>query len=597
MAPPESSSDICLDVERSLLGRAWHAAILLQDVVEDLRQSLDIPDPVARILAARGFSPETAQPFLYPTLKDLMPDPASLAGMDKAVDRTVAAIEGGEAITVFGDYDVDGATSSALVIRFLRALGIEAGSYIPDRVKEGYGPNEAALLAIKDQGAAVVITVDCGITAYDPLAAAADAGLDIIVVDHHKAEAELPVAAAVINPNRLDDTSGQGHLAAVGVAFLFVVAVNRALRESGWYERSGLSEPDLRQWLDLVALGTVCDVVPLKGLNRAYVNSGLSIMARGENAGLVALANVARIKGSPRAFDLGYLLGPRVNAGGRVGDAALGTRLLTCDDPEEAAILAMRLNEHNANRKDIEAAVLAEAIEQAETRGEDTRNLVFVSGQDWHPGVIGIVASRLRERYDQPACVVALDGGMAKGSGRSIPGVDLGRAVLAARDAGLLFTGGGHAMAAGFSVESDRLDAFQNFLSDQIADQVAAGGVAPQYNIDAVVTVDGASLDLVKALSQLEPYGSGNEEPKVAVERARVAQADVVGSGHVRCTLTGESGGRLKAIAFNSADSELGYALLGSQGRALHVAGSLREDNWQGRSDVQLVIEDAAWVS
>jgi len=597
MVSEDSPSELCLGIDRSLLGRSWQMQIGPEAVVDQLRTDLNVPSPVANILAARGFSVDSAEPFLRPTLKDLMPDPSALAGMDQAVERVLTAIESQESIVVFGDYDVDGATSSALLIKFFRSLGIEAGSYIPDRVKEGYGPNEAALLSLKEQGASVVITVDCGITAYGPLEAAAKAGLDVIVIDHHKAEADLPRASAVVNPNRLDDSSEQGHLAAVGVAFLFIVALNRTLREKGWYTKNSKSEPDLRQWLDLVALGTVCDVVPLRGLNRAYVNTGLSVMARGQNVGLVALANAARVKNQLRAFDLGYLLGPRVNAGGRVGDAELGTRLLTCEDPEEASVLALRLNEHNANRKDIEAAVLAEAIEQAETEAIATDGLVFVSGENWHPGVIGIVASRLRERYDQPACVVALDGGMAKGSGRSIPGVDLGRAVLSARDAGLLFTGGGHAMAAGFSVEEDRLAAFRDFLSADVADQVASGGITPRYNIDAVVSVDGASSDLLKALSLLEPYGAGNEEPKVVIERARVAQSDVVGSGHVRCSLTGESGGRLKAIAFNSADSELGYALLGSQGRALHVAGSLREDNWRGRNDVQLVIEDAAWVS
>ncbi len=596
MPPASSPSRSGLDVSRSLLGRSWQVARAAEDDVESLRDALDIPAPVARILVSRGFTPGTADPFLNPTLKALMPDPSSLAGMDDAVTRTVDAITRGENIVIFGDYDVDGATSSALLIRFLQAVGVDAGSYIPDRVKEGYGPNEAALLALRNDGAAVVITVDCGITAYGPLSAAADAGLDVVIVDHHKAEADLPRAAAVVNPNRLDDTSGQGHLAAVGVAFLFAVAVNRRLRETGWYKDSGVEEPDLRQWLDLVALGTVCDVVPLIGLNRAYVNSGLSVMARGENTGLRALTAVARLTEPPRAFHLGYLLGPRVNAGGRVGDAALGTRLLTCDDSDEAAVLALRLDEHNAARKELEAAVLGEAIEQAESTADTGAQIIFVSGENWHPGVIGIVASRLRERYDLPACVVALDGGMAKGSGRSVPGVDLGRAILAARDAGLLFTGGGHAMAAGFAVEEHRLDAFKTFLADQVSEQMAAGGIQPEYTIDAVVSVDGASYSLVKALSRLEPFGAGNDEPRIAVDRARVAQADVVGSGHVRCILTGETGGRLKGIAFNSADSELGYALLGHQGRAIHVAGTLREDTWQGRNDVQLVIEDAAWV-
>lgn len=591
----QSSFSTCLGVEQSLNGRAWQSPKVDEQVVASLNRTLGLPDAVARILAGRGFAAETAEPFLNPKLRDLMPDPSKLAGMDEAVSRLIEAIEGDQKVAVFGDYDVDGATSSALLMRFFRALGITVESYIPDRIKEGYGPNAEALLKLKGDGALVAITVDCGITAFDPLAAAADAGLDVVVVDHHKADERLPIAAAVVNPNRLDDTSGQGHLAAVGVTFLFIVAVNRALRERKWYEKKSVTEPDLRNWLDLVALGTVCDVVPLTGLNRAYVNQGLGVMAKGGNAGLTALANVGGLKEKPRAFHLGYILGPRVNAGGRVGEAPLGTRLLASDDPDEAAVLAMRLNDYNADRKDIEAAVLVDAIEQAETLTSPDSPLVFVSGEAWHPGVIGIVASRLRERYDLPACVVARDGGMAKGSGRSVPGVDLGQAVLAARDAGLLFNGGGHAMAAGFTVEDDQLEAFQTFLADHISKQIAAGGVKSTYSIDSVVSVDAASLELIENLARLEPFGAGNDEPKIAVAGAQVVQSDIVGSGHVRAILTG-GGGRLKAIAFNSVDSELGHALLNTQGRSLHLAGSLREDNWQGQTNVQLVIEDGAWA-
>lgn len=585
----------CLGVNQSLNGRSWQSPEVDENLVSALTRSQELPDAVARILAGRGFSVETAKPFLNPTLRDLMPDPSKLAGMDDAVARIIEAIYANEQIAVFGDYDVDGATSSSLLMRFFGALGISVESYIPDRIKEGYGPSIEALLKLKRGGASVVITVDCGITAFEPLAAAAECGLDVVVIDHHKADEQLPASAAVVNPNRLDDNSGQGHLAAVGVTFLFVVAVNRALREGSWYHKAGLPEPDLRIWLDLVALGTVCDVVPLTGLNRAYVNQGLGVMARGGNAGLAALANVGGLKEKPRAFHLGYILGPRVNAGGRVGEASLGTRLLASDDPDESAILAMRLNEYNADRKDIEAAVLVNAIEQAETHTSPDSPVVFVCGEDWHPGVIGIVASRLKERYDLPACVVARDGGMAKGSGRSVPGVDLGQAVLAARDAGLLFNGGGHAMAAGFTVEDERLERFHQFLVDHIAEQVEAGGVKATYQVDSVVSVDAASLALIENLSLLEPFGAGNAEPKVAVAGAQVVQADIVGAGHIRCVLSG-GGGRLKGIAFSSVDSELGHAMLNAQGRSMHLAGSLREDNWQGRRNVQLVIEDGAWA-
>lgn len=596
MAEPAQPIASCLGVERSLLGRAWRGNEPDDNSVTAIGRATGLPDAVARILAGRGFTSATADPFLNPTLRTLMPDPSTLMDMDRAVERLVRAIEDGEKVAVFGDYDVDGATSAALLMRFFRAIDMDLESYIPDRIKEGYGPNVQALLGLREGGATVVITVDCGITAFDPLAAAADAGLDVIVIDHHKAGAHLPPAAAVVNPNRLDDSSGQGHLAAVGVTFLVVVALNRALRESGWYQGTGKTEPDLRTWLDLVALGTVCDVVPLHGLNRAYVNQGLAAMAQGGNTGLVALADAVRLVGPPRASHLGYLFGPRINAGGRVGDAPMGTRLLASDDPDEAAVLAMRLNEYNANRKDIEAAVLVDAIEKAESQNDRDAPIVFVSGADWHPGVIGIVASRLRERYNLPACVVARDGGMAKGSGRSVPGVDLGLAVLAARDAGLLFNGGGHAMAAGFTVEEERLEDFRIFVSNHIEKQISDGGIRASYTIDAVISVEAATLDLVQTLSRLEPFGSGNEEPKIVIAAARVIQSDVVGSGHVRCILSGESSGRLKAIAFNTTDSELGFALLNSRGRPVHLAGSLREDTWQGRTSVQLVVDDGAWA-
>ena len=553
-----------------------------------------VSDAVARVLAARGVDASAASDFLHPTLKVLMPDPSGFADMDQAAARIVAAIKAGETIAVFGDYDVDGATSSALLMRFFRSIGVAITVYIPDRRIEGYGPNAPALLKLRDQGVKVVVTVDCGITAFEPLTAAREAGLDVIVVDHHKAEVALPAAAAVVNPNRLDDISGQGHLAAVGVAFLVAVAVNRALRNAGWYAEKGVSEPDLRQLLDLVALGTVCDVVPLKGLNRAFVVQGLQIMARGGNAGLVALGRVARIDSKPSAYHLGYLLGPRVNAGGRVGQADLGTRLLSTEDPDEAAVLALRLDEFNAARKDIEAAVLREAIEYVETKVDPDDPVIFAIGKDWHPGVIGIVAGRLRERYDRPACVVALDGGMAKGSGRSMAGIDLGRAVLGAREAGHLFNGGGHAMAAGFTVTEDKIQGFIAYVQDEVRRQLQGERLLPSLSLDGALAVSAVTSELIEELACVAPFGSGNEEPRFAVVDAQIAKADIVGSGHVRCFLSGRSGGRLKAIAFNCADSDLGHLLLTAAGRRLHLAGTIRADTWQGRTEAQLVIDDAA---
>lgn len=556
-----------------------------------LTRQADVSDAVARVLASRGVGADGAELFLRPTLKALMPDPSVFAGMDQAVGRIVAAVRNSERIAIFGDYDVDGATSSALLMRFFRAVGADVITYIPDRRAEGYGPNAPALRKLREGGVTLVITVDCGITAYAPLEAVRGIGLDVIVVDHHKAEAVLPPAAAVVNPNRLDCASRQGHLAAVGVAFLVAVAVNRALRDAGWYGE--IPEPDLRQWLDLVALGTVCDVVPLQGLNRAFVVQGLNVLARGGNVGLTALSKVARIDSRPSAFHLGFLLGPRVNAGGRVGQADLGTRLLSTEDTDEAAALALRLDDFNASRKEIEAAVLQEAIEQVETHANPDDAVLIAAGA-WHPGVIGIVAGRLKERYDRPAIVVAVEAGMSKGSGRSVAGVDLGKAVIAAREAGLLINGGGHAMAAGFTVAEEQRDAFNAFLQKAVRAQQAGEPLSPRLTLDGAVAVSAVTTRLIEELECVAPFGSGNEEPRFAVVDAELIKADVVGQGHVRCILAGRGGGRLTAIAFNCVDSDLGHALLTGVGQRLHFAGCIRANTWQGRTTAQLVIDDAA---
>ncbi len=594
MAPAPAPN--LFETATSLCGRQWVLNTVDNRLVEDLSRQAGVNDVLARVLATRGVTLDTVHDFLHPTLKTLMPDPSTLAGMDQAVERLVVAINSKEKIGVFGDYDVDGATSSAVLRRFFRSIGIDPVMYIPDRMKEGYGPNTPALLALAEQGVKIVITVDCGISAYEPLKAAKEAGLDVIVADHHKADPVLPVAAAVVNPNRLDDTSKQGHLAAVGVTFLLLVALNRALRVTGWYRDNNIAEPDLRQLLDIVALGTVADVVPLIGLNRAFVIQGLSVLARGANVGLAAMRKVAAIDVEPSAYHLGFIYGPRVNAGGRVGQADLGMRILSTDDPDEAAALAVRLDDYNRARQDIEAAVLAEAIEQVETRNSDDP-VLFAMGASWHPGVIGIVASRLKDRYGRPACVVALDGGMAKGSGRSVKGVDLGKAVLAARDVGLLFNGGGHAMAAGFTVEEAKLSAFVEFMTKHVVAQMKAGVSSIAHPIDGVLSVNAVTTEFAQMLGELAPYGSGNDEPRFAVVDADVGKADIVGSGHVRCFLTGRAGGRLKAIAFRSADSDLGVGLLNARGRSLHLTGTIRVETWQGRANAQLIIDDAIFAA
>jgi single-stranded-DNA-specific exonuclease len=586
-----SASDVLVD--RSVTGRRWMLRQSDERAGLALSQRLDIPEIVGRVMAARGISLEGAEQFLDPTLRNALPDPASLIGMDVAAERLVTAIRDGEPLAIFGDYDVDGATSSALLARFLSAVGVPARVYIPDRITEGYGPTTPAMLRLRAEGIKLLITVDCGTTAFEPLEAAGDAGLDVIVVDHHVAEPALPRAISVVNPNRLDDTSGQGALAAVGVTFLYAIATNRLLRESGWYTEQGLKEPDLLALLDLVALGTVCDVVPLVGVNRAFVSQGLKVMARRRNPGLVALADVARVDSKLSEYHAGFLLGPRVNAGGRVGDAPLGAQLLMTQDETEATEIARRLDGYNTERKEIEARVQEEAMEQVES-SDLSAALILAAGEDWHPGVIGIVAGRLRERFNRPAFVIGLDGDTGKGSGRSIEGVDLGSIVIAARQAGLLLNGGGHKMAAGLTVARDKLEDLHAFMNERVAQDVASNEVVPTLRIDGAMALSGVNPEFVAALEKLAPFGSGNAEPRFALTSVRVAKADVVGANHVRCFLTDSSGGRLKAIAFRSVGEPLGDALLDKTGLGLQLAGKLRPDNWQGRNDVQFIIDDAA---
>jgi len=583
-----------LGVEQSVCGRRWRVRAADDGAAAAIAERLALPEIVARLLAQRGVGVAEAPGFLAPRLREFLPDPAHLRDMAPAVERLVRAVRGGEKIVVFGDYDVDGATSAALLLRFFAAVGGDASVYVPDRLREGYGPNAPALLRLKAEGAALVVTVDCGATAHDALAAAAEAGLEVIVVDHHVSEPLLPRALALINPNRLDETSPHGALAAVGVAFLLVVALNRALREAGWYE--GRVEPDLLQWLDLVALGTVCDVVPLTGINRALVAQGIKVARRGDNPGLRALAAVGRVTSPIDAYHLGFVLGPRVNAGGRVGAADLGARLLATDDPALAAELATRLDGYNRERREIEALTLAAAIEIVEAAPQSPA-LVFVAAEGWHPGVIGIVAARLKERYERPACVVALGQGIGKGSGRSVPGVALGPAVIAARQAGLLVNGGGHAMAAGFTVAADRLDSLRAFLAERLGDGQGGERLRPELAIDGALSAEGAVSGLIDHLDALAPFGAANPEPRFAFPGLVAAHVEPVGTGHLRCTL-GDSLGpaRLKAIAFRVAESPLGEFLAAARGRRVHVAGHLRRDDYRGGDAVQLVIDDAAPV-
>ena len=598
-------------VASSFTGRAWRIRDADERMALLMAQRLGVPEIFARLLASRGIGIDEADRFLNPTLKDGFPDPSHLRDMDKGVERLVKAIKDNEPIAIFGDYDVDGATSTALLLRFFRAVGGNAISYIPDRIKEGYGPNGPALKALAAKGIKVVITVDCGVTAHAALAEGKEAGLDVIVVDHHVAEPALPPAWAVINPNRLDETSPHGNLAAVGVTFLLVVAVNRALRAAGWYGLAGggkYAEPKLLDWLDIVALGTVCDVVKLTGLNRALVTQGLKVAAGRTNPGIRALADVARLDKRPEAWHLGFLLGPRVNAGGRVGESSLGARILSTDDPDEAKEIALKLDAYNTERREIEAKVLIEAEAQVadnlakgigSNSGEDA--LAFASGEGWHPGVIGIVASRLVERFNRPAIVVALNNGVGKGSGRSVKGVDLGTAVIAARQAGLLLNGGGHPMAAGLTVEAGKVSDLALFLAERLAPDLTKargeGEAGKSLAIDATLAVEGARPDLLRLVSQLGPFGAGNPEPRFALLHARIGKAERIGEDHVRLFLSGSGGGKIKAMSFRTADQPLGRALLEAQGRTVHIVGRLRVDDWMGADRVELLIDDAAMAT
>jgi single-stranded-DNA-specific exonuclease len=594
---PRVARPAFLGVERSLTGRRWAARLSDERIALAIGQRHGLPDAICRLLAAREVDLEGVPDFLEPTLRRFLPDPLHLKDMDAAVARLVRAVQLGERIVVFGDYDVDGATSSALLLRFFRAIGGDIGLYIPDRRREGYGPNAPALLKLREEGASVAITVDCGVTAYEPLAEAKRAGLDVIVIDHHQAEIMLPDAVAVVDPNRLDDASPHKQLAAVGVAFLLAVGVNRALRQAGWYG-TARPEPDLRQWLDLVALGTVADVVPLVGVNRALVRQGLVVMAQRRNPGLAALADVARLREPPGAYHLGFMLGPRVNAGGRVGQADLGARLLASDDPGEIGALAVRLDEFNAQRRAIEREVLEQAIARIEgLYGPERKGLpsvLVVESEGWHIGVVGIVASRLVERYGRPAFVIGMDGETGKGSGRSVKGVDLGAAVIAARQAGLLVNGGGHAMAAGLTVARPALAEVAKFLDERIAPQLGVAPPVRELGIDAALAPAAATQELVGMIERAGPFGAGNALPRFALTGVRVDFARPVGESHVSCTLVDQRRGRLQAIAFRASQTALGPALLDPAKPVLHVAGALRLEHHNGNDSVRLHVDDAA---
>lgn len=576
----------------SATGSLWQFREADNRLAEAFAQRYGLPELVARILAARGVKLEEAEEFLNPSLKNSLPDPSHLLDMDAAAERVAAAVTQGERIAIFGDYDVDGATSSALLVRYLRALGTEPVVYIPDRIREGYGPSSEALLSLQQRGVSLVITVDCGTMAFEPLQVAYNSGLDVVVIDHHIGEARKPKAYAIVNPNRFDETSPHRQMAAVGVTFLLLVAVNRALRESGWFfQRSG-TEPDLRQWLDIVALGTVCDVVPLTGVNRAFVAQGLKVMASRGNPGIRTVLNHAGIAEVPGVYTCGFVLGPRINAGGRVGKSDLGVRLLTTEDEAESMLLASELEQHNAERKAIESMVLEEALAQA-GQMDPASPILLVAGKGWHPGVIGIVAGRLKERYHKPVAVIGIEDGVGKASARSVSGFDFGAAVIAARDLGLLLAGGGHAMAAGFTVEEAKLAALQAFFIQRISQQDAAWLRGRMLTLDGLISIGGATPELVRNCERLGPFGQGNPSVRIAMEEVINLRPEPVGENHVKTFLIDRlSNARLPAIAFRAIGTKLGDALFATRGRKVDVAGQLRLQEWNNRQNVSLMIED-----
>jgi single-stranded-DNA-specific exonuclease len=588
-----------LNVERSVCGRVWRDRLDERGSARALaiaQRHDDVPELLARILAGRGVEVDEVGTFLDPTVRALMPDPDTLADMPAAAVRLADAVGRGETVAIFGDYDVDGATSAATLGRYLRHCGLRPIIHIPDRLFEGYGPNTEAIRALAAQGATLLVTVDCGTTSHAPLADARKLGLDVIVIDHHQADEQLPPALAVVNPNRLDDLSELGQLAAVGLVFMTVVALNRELRRRGfWTAERG--EPDLLGFLDLVALGTVADVVPLKGLNRAFVAKGLLAMRRRDNPGLTALMDIARLGGPPEPWHLGFLLGPRINAGGRIGRATLGVDLLMQDDPTECARLAAELDRLNRERQVIEVATVAQAEAEAMAAlgAEEKGSVVVTAAEGWHPGVVGLVAARLKERFGRPAFAVALEpGGIGTGSGRSIAGVDLGRAVRHAVSAGLLLKGGGHAMAAGVTLRKDALGAFRAFLEDALASAVEATRREDALLIDGAITAAAANNDMLATIARAGPFGASNAEPVIALPAHTLIYAEEVGQAHVRARLRAGDGAVIDAIAFRAAGQKLGLALAQSRGRSVHAAGTLSIDRWNGAERVQLRLIDVA---
>ena len=587
-----------LDVSSSASGQRWVERLdnISRNTALAISQTLDVPELIGRVMAGRGVELEEAASFLAPSIRELMPDPDVLTDMKAATSRICDAIQNNQQVAIFGDYDVDGACSSALFSKFMSHHGITSEIYIPDRIFEGYGPNPEAINMLIENGANLIVTVDCGATSFDALAEAAKKKTDVVVLDHHQVSDELPEATALVNPNRQDDLSGLGHMCAAGVVFMTLVACVRELRSRKFYNES-LKPPDLFSWLDLAALATVCDVVPLKGLNRAFVVKGLQVMRNQQNIGLRALMRVGRLDGPPRPYHLGFVLGPRINAGGRIGDAALGSRLLTTDDDILAGEIAQQLEDLNNQRQAAEKIMLEQAVAEAEAEMRDGEGpaIMITASDEWHPGIVGLLASRLKDRFKRPAISIAFDrNGKGSGSGRSVSGVDLGAAVRAAVDEGILEKGGGHAMAAGLTVSKENLGGLRQFLEARLAEDVGKSRLFQTLKIDGALTARSVTLDLIDMLERAGPYGQGHPQPVFAFPAHQIRYAKIVGTDHVSFSASAGDGAQLRGIAFRAAETEMGQLLLNSKGRQVHLAGTLNADYWQGARRVQLRLIDAA---
>ena len=588
-----------LFLEQSLMRASWVLPSIPMDDIQHMARQHDLPEIVARLLCARGVSVEDAKKFLFPTLKSDFPDPLSLKDMEATANYLAFAIMKKRSIAIFGDFDVDGATSSALMHRFLKHFGVNAPIYSPDRRTEGYGPNIEALRGLKAQGVEILVLLDCGTTAFEVMTQAKETGLEIVIVDHHEAEARLPDVTHIVNPKRKDDISGLTMLAACGVTFMLCVAVNGALRKAEFYETTQITEPPLKDWLDIVALGTVCDMVPLTGVNRLFIRAGFNNIIKGKNVGIQALLDVAKVNGAPTTYHAGFVLGPRINAGGRVHKADLGAKLLSTNDPEEAKNIAWLLNDCNDKRKTLQVQMEQEAMDKIEQLGLQNDPVIIIEDKNWHPGLVGLMAGRLKEKYGRPACVIAYaENGEGRGSGRSIPGVHIAQAFIDARTAGLLEKGGGHAMAGGFTIQPGKLDAFRAFMKDHISKQVGSGAPQVRTIIDGVLSPRGLRADFVRLINEnIGPFGQEAPEPIFMLSQVRLHDVSIMGVSHIRAMASDWEGGpRVKVVAFRAVGTPLGDALLKQGRQPFHLLGQLKLDTWNGREQVEFHIRDATFA-